>query len=125
MLAFSDDFALFGFQNLPAVENQGPKIELIDDLIDKLMLDEDEFDPNSTFNPTYQHVYRCIIHRIMNPDADLPSMDMSLNADIDRLESIESTVMELSNLFGIEAGKRRINLVPPRVTMGRVKGVQA
>ncbi len=63
--------------------------------------------PKNTFNPVIQHIYQCLHHRAMNPDAPIPPLDDMIGAYVRTPEVLsanaEAETAALRDLFPVVA----------------------
>ncbi|KAK6187037.1 hypothetical protein SNE40_006287 [Patella caerulea] len=122
-LPFMEDLRQFTFGSLPltddAVTNKKFKptdeqLQVMDDLITSMDLSQKEDDDNSeeilkpkyTFNPYFQRLYQCLLHRALKPDEGLPELSPLIASYLKRPEEIErrseKILDNINKLFKLE-----------------------
>jgi ATP-dependent DNA helicase 2 subunit 2 len=129
-IPFREDIRPYQFPNFMA-RGGGPTAEQLramDAFIDQMDLTQamaddegstaEALQPKQTFNPVIQHIYQCLHHRAMNPDAPVPPLDEMIAKYVRTPETLASRAAAEAELL-----KQKFRLVAKTDT--RRKGTAA
>ena len=127
-IPFREDIRLFQLPSLRRVKPTNAQLDAMDAFMQKMDLmtaytDEDgeemeALQPKLTFNPVIQHIYQCVHHRAMNPDAPIPVLDEMISKYVRTPEALSSKAEEEAAVL-----KAQFNLV--RKADPRTRGTAA
>mmetsp|Transcript_70909 Transcript_70909/g.167164 ORF Transcript_70909/g.167164 Transcript_70909/m.167164 type:complete len:457 (+) Transcript_70909:296-1666(+) len=84
-LPFAEDIRHFGFAPLSgraSCDVSTTQLDVAERLIQDMDMGPDRLVPERTYNPCLQYFYRCVQHRALNPDDDLPPIPPHLQAPL-------------------------------------------
>lgn len=88
------------------VKPSDDQLQAVDGLIDSMLVKGDQLPTSSTLNPYYQHLYKCLTYRALNPGKILPDMSEHAKSIMAQPEEITKTAEKpleaIAKLFKLE-----------------------
>ncbi|XP_071804212.1 X-ray repair cross-complementing protein 5-like isoform X1 [Asterias amurensis] len=123
-LPFMEDIRQYTFSSLNANKKNkltDEQVSAVDDLITSMDLMDADVDeeggsqeavkPKLSFNPYYQRLCQCLMHRALNPDDPLPPLPSEVTAYLQPPTTVaaqcQSEVNKINNLFKLERIKKQ------------------
>ncbi len=113
-LPFMEDLRTYQFAPFSndKVKPSDDQLNAVDELITSLLVerkkdqDDDEYNSKTKMNPYYQHLYKCLTHRALNPGKVLPEPVSHVNGIMEQpkkfAEKAKPALEKIKNLFKLE-----------------------